>query len=119
MGAVHHFQNLIIIDAILEVFGNSLELLEINNSVLVLIEKFENSLDSVLGLAFTNLTGSNVNKFVEVMGLLFSLRPLMILKTYGLLLSTPNSSRTLLISGGSMVPLPSSSKTSKVVLSSS
>lgn len=37
----------------------------------------------------------------------------------GFLLSRPSSSTTLLISAGSMDPLPSSSKTSKVVLSSS
>ena len=41
----------------------------------------------------------------------------MIPRTSGFLLSTPSSSRTLLISAASMVPLPSSSKTSKVCLS--
>ena len=55
----------------------------------------------------------------NLMALLAYLSLLRIPVTSGFLLSTPNSSRTLLISTASMVPLPSESKTSKVALSSS
>ena len=65
MGAVHHFQNFVIIDTVLKVFGNALEFFKVNNSVIILIEKSENSLDSVLGLDFTNLAGSNINELLE------------------------------------------------------
>ena len=55
----------------------------------------------------------------NLMDLLAYLSLLRIPVTSGFLLSTPNSSSTLLISTASMVPLPSASNTSKVALSSS
>jgi hypothetical protein len=48
--------------------------------------------------------------------LFFSLKAVRMLRTNGFLLSRPSSSSTLLISCGSIVPLPSSSKTKKTSL---
>jgi len=69
VGAVHHLQNLVVINIVLQVFGNLLELLEVNDSVLVLVEEFEDSLNAVLGLDLSDLTGSNVDKLFKTDGL--------------------------------------------------
>lgn len=52
--AVHHLQNVVIIDAFLQVFANIFEFLEVNNSVLVLVEHLEDSLKAIFGFAFSN-----------------------------------------------------------------
>lgn len=69
MGAVHHLENFVVVDAVLEVLGNFLELLEVDNSILVLVEELEDSLEAVLGLALADLAGGNVDKLVKTDGL--------------------------------------------------
>jgi len=73
MSAVHHLENLIVVDTILEVFGNSLEFIKVNDSILVLVEKSEYSLETVFGSALTNLSGSDIDKLVKSDGLAFLL----------------------------------------------
>ncbi len=48
-GAVHHLQNVVIIDAFLQVFANIFEFLEVNHSVLVLVEHLEGGASEVFG----------------------------------------------------------------------
>ena len=68
MGAVHHLEDFVVVDSVLKIFSDAFELFKVDHSVIVLVEKSENSLDSVLGLAFTNLTGSNVNELIKIDG---------------------------------------------------
>ena len=57
----------------MKLLGDDLEFFEVNCSVLVLIEKGEDSSETVLGLSLTNLGSNDINELVEPDGfVLFS-----------------------------------------------
>lgn len=71
VSAVHHLQDLVVIDPVLDLLSNALELLEVDDSVLVLIEQSKDSLQAVFSPGLSN-TGSNaINELVEVNGSVF------------------------------------------------
>lgn len=53
MGRVNQFKKVVVIDWVMELFGDAFELLKVNNSVLVLIIEREDPLDSVFGLGLS------------------------------------------------------------------
>jgi hypothetical protein len=61
---VQHFYDIVIVDGVVKLLGNSLELLEVNHSVLVLVEKGEDSLEAILGLGLTNSGGNDVDELI-------------------------------------------------------
>lgn len=65
VATVHHLQKLVVINAVLHLLSNSLKLLEINHSALVLVVKSENSLQAVLSLSLTHAGCNNVDEFIE------------------------------------------------------
>jgi len=65
VGAVQHFQKVVVGEVLVERAGHCLELLEIDESVLVLVEKAEHSPQPVLGLGFTNSRADDVQEFLE------------------------------------------------------
>lgn len=69
VGAVLQFKQIVIVDGIVELLSDLLELLEVNYSVLVLIEQSEDSLETVLGLGLAHPWGDDVNELIESDGL--------------------------------------------------
>lgn len=68
MGAVEHLQDLVVIDSILQPFGNVLELVEVQHTVLIGVVDGEHSLASVLGLDLTNSAAHDVQVLLEGQG---------------------------------------------------
>ena len=60
VSAVEHFKEIIIIHVLFKLSGDGLEFFKINLSILILVEDSENSLESVLGLGFTNFAAGEV-----------------------------------------------------------
>ena len=54
VGGVHHLYNIVVVDAIMELLGDALELIEVDGAVLVLVEEREHSPDAVLGLGLSD-----------------------------------------------------------------
>lgn len=71
VSAVHHLQDLVVIDPILELLSNCLELLEVNHSVLVLVEQSVDSLQAVSSSGLSDAGGNTINELVEVNGSVF------------------------------------------------
>lgn len=71
MSTVHHFQQFVIIDAVLQILGNCLEFLKVNDAVLVLVKNGEHSLKAVLGFNLADLGAHEVDEFVEADGFSF------------------------------------------------
>ena len=67
-GAVHHLEDVVVVDAFLEIFAHGLELLEVDHSVLILVVVLEDPSKSVLGLALSHSVANNVNELFEVDG---------------------------------------------------
>jgi len=65
VSGMQHLQNVIVGKVFPEVSGNILELLKVNGSVLVLVEKTKNSSKSVSGSCFSNSWSNNIYKLVE------------------------------------------------------
>jgi hypothetical protein len=69
MGAVEHFEEVIISEIFVELFGDDFEFFEIDGSILVLVEQSEDSLEPVLGFGLTNARGDDVEELLEGDGL--------------------------------------------------
>ena len=65
MGAVHHFQEVVIVDSLLQPLANGLELLELDHSVFVVVEDGEHLLEPVLGLDLAYSGANDVKVLVE------------------------------------------------------
>ena len=65
VGAVQHFQKVVVSEVLVERARHCLELLEIDEPVLVLVEKAEHGPQAVLGLGFTNARADDVQEFLE------------------------------------------------------
>jgi hypothetical protein len=70
-GAVHHFQQVVVVDGVSQRSGNGLELFEIDDSVFVFIVEGKDSFDSVFGFILTDSGGDNVNELVEIEWFIF------------------------------------------------
>ena len=68
MGAVQHLQQVVVVYVFLQLLGDGLELLKIENSVLIDVVNCENTLASVLGLALSHLVADDVEELVEADG---------------------------------------------------
>lgn len=68
VGAVKHLKEIVIINVFVELLGDSLELLEVNGSVLVLVVEGKNSLKAVSGLGLTDPGGDGIEELFEVDG---------------------------------------------------
>jgi hypothetical protein len=68
VGAVHKFEEFVIVEVVEELFGDSFELFEVDGSVLVLVEQGEHLLEAVLGLGLTDSVTDDVEELVEVDG---------------------------------------------------
>lgn len=67
-GAVHHFEDVVVVHVVAAHFKSVFEFFEVDGSVFVLIQKSENSSDSVLGSDFSDSSSGDVNEFVEFNG---------------------------------------------------
>ena len=68
MGAVQHLQQVVVVYVFLQLLGDGLELLKIENSVLIDVVNCKNTLASVLGLALSHLVADDVEELVEADG---------------------------------------------------
>lgn len=65
VGAVHQFEEFVIVDVFVELFGDGFELFEVNASVFVLVEETEDYSESVFGLGLSDTGSDDVEEFVE------------------------------------------------------
>lgn len=65
---VHHFQNVVIVHVFLDWLETVFEFFEINVSIFVLIEKGEDSSDTILGFDLTDGSSGDFDKFFELDG---------------------------------------------------
>lgn len=65
VGAVQHFQEVIISQVFVESLGNGLELFEFDNSIFILVVHSEHSLKTLLGLGLTNSRADDVEELFE------------------------------------------------------
>ena len=66
--AVHHFQQLVVIQSFMDPFANGFEIFVVNDSVLISIEDGEDSFQSVLGFGFSNFVSNAVKELFEIDG---------------------------------------------------
>lgn len=71
VGGVKHFEDVVVVDSVLDLLGNALELLEVDDSVLILIVQGVESLESVLGFGLSDFGSDDINEFVESDGFVF------------------------------------------------
>ena len=71
VGGVKHFEDVVVVDSVLDLSGNALELLEVDDSVLILIVQGVESLESVLGFGLSDFGSDDINEFVESDGFVF------------------------------------------------
>ena len=71
VGGVKHFEDVVVVDSVLDLPGNALELLEVDDSVLILIVQGVESLESVLGFGLSDFGSDDINEFVESDGFVF------------------------------------------------
>lgn len=64
--AVHHLQDIFIVQVFVQLLGNSTKLLEVDNSVLVLVEQREDLPETGLCLGFTHLAADDVQELREL-----------------------------------------------------
>jgi hypothetical protein len=76
MSAVDHFKEVVVIDGVVKLFSNHLELLEVNCTILILVEEGEDSSDSVLGLGLSDFRGNDVKELVESYRLVLLFEPI-------------------------------------------
>jgi hypothetical protein len=69
--AVKQFEEVVIIDAVMELFGNGFELLEFNGSIFIFVEKSKYSPDPIFCLGFSNFRGNDIQKLLPSNGLIF------------------------------------------------
>lgn len=75
MGAVQHLQEIIISEVLMELLGNNLELLEIDGSILVLIEQSKDPLEPILCFGLTNARGDDAEELFEGDGFVLISKP--------------------------------------------
>ena len=68
VSAVQHFDDLIIIHDLGGLFGNILELLEIDDSILVFVKQGEDFLEAVFSLGLSHMRSNAVHKLIKVNG---------------------------------------------------
>ena len=71
VGGMKHFEDVVVVDSVLDLSGNALELLEVDDSVLILIVQGVESLESVLGFGLSDFGSDDINEFVESDGFVF------------------------------------------------
>ena len=71
VGGVKHFEDVVVVDSVLDLPGNAFELLEVDDSVLILIVQGVESLESVLGFGLSDFGSDDINEFVESDGFVF------------------------------------------------
>ena len=71
VGRVKHFEDVVVVDSVLDLPGNAFELLEVDDSVLILIVQGVESLESVLGFGLSDFGSDDINEFVESDGFVF------------------------------------------------
>ena len=54
VGGVEHLEQVVVVDGVMELFGDGLELLEVHGAVLVLVVEREDPADAVLGLGLSD-----------------------------------------------------------------
>jgi hypothetical protein len=64
VGAVQHLEDVVVVDGVVELLGNPLELIEINHSVLVLIEQSEGLLQTVPGLGLAHPRRNDIDELI-------------------------------------------------------
>lgn len=70
VGAVEHFEQVVVIEVFVELLGDGLELFEIDGSVLVLVVQGEDATEAVFGLGFTNFRADDAEELFEADGLI-------------------------------------------------
>lgn len=65
---MHHFQNVVIVHVITTEFKSSLELFEVDGSVLILVNQGEDSSDSVLGSDLSDWSSGEFDELIEFNG---------------------------------------------------
>ncbi len=68
VGRVQHLQKVVIVDAVFQLLGNILELLEVNHSVIILVVESEHSLQTVPGLSLTHSGSNGIKELIKVDG---------------------------------------------------
>lgn len=68
VSAVQQLQSLVIVEGLVEAFGDGLELFKLNESVLILVKDSEDSLESVLGFGFSDLVSDDIQELLKVDG---------------------------------------------------
>lgn len=68
VGAVQQFQELVIVQSLVNPFGDGLELFEIDDPVFILVEDGEDPSESVLGLGLSDFVSHHIQELVEVDG---------------------------------------------------
>ena len=66
MSAVQHFQNLVIIKSFVNQFSNRFELLDINDSILIVVENGEDSSQTVFSFSLSNFATDGVKELFEI-----------------------------------------------------
>ena len=73
VGGVDEFEEVVVVDGVVELLGDGLELLEVDDSVLVLVVEGEDPLDAVLGLGLAHPRGDDVDELILADGLVLVL----------------------------------------------
>lgn len=74
VGAMHHLEDLVVVDSVLDLLCDGLQFLEVNDSVLVLVENGEGLSQAVLGLGLSDARGNDVNELFKVDGTVLILK---------------------------------------------
>ena len=74
-GAVHHLDDVVVVEVLVELLRDHAELLEVDHPVLVLVEEGEDPADAVLGLGLADARADDVQELGEGDGLVLVAQP--------------------------------------------